>query len=120
MTLRLFPVFFCHLISSRGCPVGWRESPSKHCYKLLDVQVTFFTCQQQCQSHGGALACIRDRADNEFLKGLVGNSTMKVFFGFTDKTAEGRWQWITKNCSSAFRDWPSDEPNNYGSGEDCA
>lgn len=93
-------------------------SPSHHCYMFLDRSLSFYHCQKECEELDGTLACVRDAADNLFLKGLIG--TKMTFIGYTDRRSEGTWEWISKDCSSSFTGWTAGEPNDFGKGEDCA
>merc|ERR1712130_80935 len=45
---------------------------------------------------------------------------IEFWLGITDRHSEGRWVLESTGKSVVFTDWNSGEPNNYGSGENCA
>ncbi|CAB1313684.1 unnamed protein product, partial [Coregonus sp. 'balchen'] len=50
-----------------------------------------------------------------FINGFNG----MFWIGLTDRETEGSWKWVD-GTPLTIQYWKSGEPNNYGSGEDCA
>lgn len=42
------------------------------------------------------------------------------WIGANDRSKEGVWRWSVDNHLLGYTNWDAGEPNNYGSGEDCA
>ena len=43
-----------------------------------------------------------------------------MWIGINDKTTEGSWISVETKTSATYFNWNKEEPNNAGSGEDCA
>ncbi len=82
---------------------------------------------------GGHLVNVTSAAENAFINQMIGGNT--VWLGATDSKIEGEWQWmggveggsvfyrgaVSGNpVSSHYENWNTNEPNNYGAGEDYA
>ena len=61
---------------------------------------------------GGHLVTITSAAEESFIKGMIGNSSL--WLGATDKDSEGNWKWITGETFS-YNNWESGQPDNTAS-----
>lgn len=87
-----------------------------HAYLQVDKWMTWHEAYLWCKNHGGYLACITSRDENNFVgKMLKGNHA--AWLGGTDMEREGRWQWLTGE-RSRFTHWQRNEPGRKGRGED--
>lgn len=68
-------------------------------------------------SPGGDLVTIHCQEQNAKVNSLVGGTV--AWIGAHDKNTEGTWEWVD-GTPVVYENWASDEPNDYGSGEDCA
>lgn len=70
--------------------------------------------QESCESFGGNLVTIESEEDGQWLarQGRGG------WIGMNDTRVEGEWRWVGRD--SDYRNWNDNEPNDWGSGEDCA
>eukprot|EP00964_Phaeocystis_antarctica_P153339 scaffold121577_cov30-Phaeocystis_antarctica.AAC.1 len=78
-----------------------------------------------CQAAGLQLASVQSAAQNALL--LTAASGYEVWMGGTDAASEGTWVWSPSNTPLSYTNWcqtacpgtNGNEPNDYGSGEDC-
>ena len=80
--------------------------------------------EAHCVSLGGHLATIPSLAVNEYIvKKFVrpeGECAANgVWIGYSDADDEGQWRWADGSAGD-FTNWWTEEPNDYGRGEDCA
>jgi hypothetical protein len=79
----------------------------------------------------GYLAEINSQAENSFIG--TETSATNIWIGATDQSVEGTWIWdgatstpkpvdsgSNAGRSASFHSWATGEPNDFGSGEDCA
>ena len=68
------------------------------------------------------LATISSDIELFYAKNLLADYTEaaahEAWIGLNDIDTEGSWVWIDGTASDYFK-WNTDEPNNYGTGEDC-
>jgi hypothetical protein len=100
---------------SRVCPEHFTEEHGGHRYFVSSNQVFYDEAVAECFAMGGHLAVIDDMEENDFLAGLV---TADSWIGYDDLIVEGRLEWIT-GVQPGYDNWKENEPNDYGSGEDC-
>ncbi|XP_056609473.1 perlucin-like protein [Triplophysa dalaica] len=80
--------------------------------------------RERCQALGGDLVIINSKEEQEYVAGLILNTTTKALYwiGLSDSHDEGKWRWVD-DTHLTHRFWASD-PDNYTSpeypeGEDC-
>ncbi len=74
-----------------------------------------------CRERGMYLATIDDAAENAWLTSTAtALGTGPWWFGFNDRASEGVWVWDGPSPLVPFEAWGTGEPNDYGTGEDCA
>jgi cysteine-rich repeat protein len=86
-----------------------------HCY-FGYPEMTWAEAEADCVVRGGYLATIANEAENEVVRRVLGRN---LFIGFRDLEVEGEWSWSNGEAST-FTRWAGGEPNDYGTGEDCA
>merc|ERR1719422_1048713 len=107
------------------CPTGW-EKRAPYCYKLEPGASTTWSwqdSQSRCQADGAWLAEPRDAATVTYINDLAYSKSgaETIWLGLRDSRTEGRWQYETDGADIMANDWkPPDEPNDWGTGEDCA
>ena len=83
-------------------------------FYLSTTTANWQDAQNNAIAVGGNLAAITSAAENDLVKNAITGST---FIGFTDQGSEGTFTWINGEATS-YTNWNSNEPNDYGSGED--
>jgi len=63
------------------------------------------------------MLCIRNADEN--LAAWEAAEQQEAWLGYTDRTVEGTYEWVS-GCASTYTNWGSGEPNNYGGDEDYA
>lgn len=112
------------VLAQGACPSGWSMSPSGYCYQFIETSTSFYKCLDLCHQRDASLACIRNGADNTFLKDLLmfdDDSRGPAYIGLTDGLEEGSWQWVATGCASTFYSWANPEHGGKQdpSEEDC-
>ena len=98
---------------------GWTQNPANgHSYKVLTSCGSWTACQEAAIAEGGHLVTITSQAENAWLVKTFGGSTLYCI-GFTDKDAEGTWQWVNGE-EVTYTNWLTGEPNNSGNREHYA
>ena len=96
-----------------------------HHFKVFLEHVTWVAAQQRCQSMGGHLPVLSNKAKAEFLVQLARRSGLPrdgmdgVWIGATDKDKEGEWVWVD-GTAMKYSDWFSNQPNNKQNAEHYA
>lgn len=68
-----------------------------------------------CAGLGGTVAIPRNAEENKAIREVAkGNA----FIGITDEVTEGQFMYVTGGRLT-YSNWKKNEPNDYGSGEDC-
>ena len=101
------------------CDMDW---DGDHAYLFCTDTKSWTDAQAYCNSYGYNMAAPQDAAENAWVNKVVykiAGSSVKWWFGYNDRTTEGTWEWEDGSTSS-YTDWASGEPNDAGSGEDCA
>ncbi|XP_075698446.1 uncharacterized protein LOC142663585 [Rhinoderma darwinii] len=97
------------------CPLGWRIFELS-CYLLSGDAGNWDESRSWCRMRGGYLAVINDEDEQNFLEGLVNETT---WIGLSDHHREGNWRWVDGTpYESTTWFWHTDQPNNDGD-EDC-
>ena len=88
-------------------------------YVYSNVAQTWEEAQEYCKARGGYLAVINNSAEDAALFNYIqSKGHSNVYFGLSDGSAEGSWEWVNGD-SSTYRNWADGEPNgstyeNYG------
>ncbi|GFR87341.1 mannose-binding protein C [Elysia marginata] len=101
----------------QGCPPGWyflRETLS--CYHQFDTKIRFSEAEAACASHGAILSTSKSSAENDLLLRLRQGD---AWIGLNDTSSENNFVW-SDGSPLIYARWHRGEPNNWGSGEDCA
>jgi hypothetical protein len=105
-----------------------------HTYLLCKELRSWADANSGCQAAGMRLVRVDDATENQWLfdnANTPGGVDSLVWLGATDAAVEGEWRWndgdlfwLGDSAGSAqgglFDDWYFREPNNVGSGENCA
>lgn len=104
-----------------ACPDGWIAYKGS-CYLFGSDDVIFTVAEEYCRQHGGRLVHVETYEENLFLKGLMKHHLKDANFwlGMTDEITEGVWKWYGSDKAVGYFDWGPTEPQDFGSGEDCA
>ncbi|XP_019647208.1 PREDICTED: C-type lectin domain family 3 member A-like [Branchiostoma belcheri] len=104
-----------------SCPEGYTIGRGI-CYKACNTLKTFSEADATCRVDGGTLAMPRDADTNDFLVSLYKpvNDHTSFWFGLHDQREEGRFEWVDGSALGPYNSWAPKEPNDAGSGEDCA
>ncbi|XP_046659397.1 multiple epidermal growth factor-like domains protein 6 isoform X2 [Homalodisca vitripennis] len=126
-------------IPSCACPSGYAGDPFTSClpqdppescspptrkvYRAQTAEkVNWYAALIHCKIHGGALATIRSREENELIKQVIHVTTLRNDRFWTSGTNyhQGHWIWMsTGDTLPDFTDWLPGEPNNDGGNENC-
>lgn len=88
-------------------------------YEVFNVLMTWDEAKAYCESLGGHLVTISDKAEADYVNTLVKNGGVSAYWlGITDQQSEGTWQNIT-NEPLSYTNWAAGEPNNSGNVEHC-
>jgi Cu/Ag efflux protein CusF len=96
-----------------------------HHFKVFLEPLTWVAAQQRCQSMGGHLPVLSNKAKAEFLVRLAQRSGLPkdrmdgVWIGATDKDEEGEWVWVD-GSPMKYSDWFPNQPNNKQNSEHYA
>jgi hypothetical protein len=118
------------------------DANSGHYYKYISTGTSWDAAKIAAEGttlNGlrGYLAEINSLSENDFTKRET--TAQNIWIGATDEAVEGTWIWdgatagtggstwnkpagsgTNAGSSASFHSWASGEPNDYGSGEDCA
>uniref|UniRef100_A0A8C6XE09 C-type lectin domain-containing protein n=1 Tax=Naja naja TaxID=35670 RepID=A0A8C6XE09_NAJNA len=97
------------------CPDHWLHF-QKSCYFFSFESKPWKIAQQFCENEDAHLVIVNNgieqvQTDSAFIK-------TRGDMGLSDTDKENHWIWVDNTTLSFF--WGKDEPNNAGSGEDCA
>ena len=96
-------------------------------YIGVTTRTTWSNANTYCQNNFGTkLATITSNADNSDVRNAATfagiSSNDRIWIGLTDTAQEGTWIWTENNLgvTNLYNNWGSGQPNNLGSGQDCA
>ncbi len=114
------------------------ETYSGHTYALTSSTMTWAEAASAALAVEGYLTTLNTKAENVWLYdkfGSYGGTNRDLWIGSKDNVTEGTWYWyngttsgdggVSDNISSGATwpdgtdKWYTNEPNNWGSGEDC-
>ncbi|XP_041642000.1 ladderlectin-like [Cheilinus undulatus] len=90
-------------------------------YLYVEYPQTWTEAEQNCHQLGGHLASVHSHFDNHQITLLVTRMTggnPEAWLGASDQYREGNWGW-NDGSSRNFKNWCTDQPDNYGDNEDC-
>ena len=109
-----------------SCGYGWVDGLSVFgkCY-IADGEESaagYLSCDEK---HGGRRLCVGSLAENAFVSRVVGDPGTEKWLGLYQRPGaeepDGGWDAWRSGCTSEYRNWGPDEPNDHGSsGEGCA
>lgn len=89
-------------------------------YTVCLAQTNWPTARVRCAEQGGRLVILETIAKNLEVATLTSTWTDRAFWvGISDQETEGEWVW-NDGRPLEYDPWAGGEPNNAGSGEDCA
>lgn len=91
-------------------------------YVIEDPSVTDWnSAKRYCENRNGYLATITTQAENDFVYNYLYDNFdfSSVYFGMSDRSAEGEWKWANGEKVS-FSNWATSEPGNNNSTFDYA
>merc|ERR550519_1968739 len=109
------------------CEAPWTLL-STGCYRFHESVLTQSEAKKFCeeeQQFPARLVEIESAEENraiiaELKRRNFHSKKIQVWLGITDRHSEGHWVLESTGKSVVFTDWNSGEPNNLGSGENCA
>ena len=110
-----------------GCAAPWTQL-STGCYRFHESPMTQIEAKKFCEEDQEVPARLveidsaeENRAiDAEMQRRNSFSQKINFWLGITDRQSEGDWVFESSGKSVVFTNWHSSEPNNYGSGENCA
>lgn len=91
-----------------------------HSYACYYGFSTWEEAQEYCESLDGYLAVISSQEENDALYSFATSQGYdNVYFGFSDNTEEGVWQWVNGETLE-YSNWNAGEPNAFTDDEDYA
>ncbi|WAR01293.1 PLCL-like protein [Mya arenaria] len=104
-----------------SCPDGWIKYQGS-CYLFGNTAGNFAQSEEFCAENGGYLVHINNSSENDFLKDSARErSSRDYWIGLTDRETEGVFTWLDDGSQlDGFTDWPTSQPDDYRSNEDCA
>ncbi len=87
-----------------------------HTYFLSNTATDPETAHANAIAAGGHLVTIGSAGENSFVSAM---SPSFIWIGFTDRTSEGTFKWVTSE-PVGYTNWNGGEPNNYQGNEDWA
>jgi len=102
-----------------SAPPGCDAFVGGHCYMLERDQRTWPDAELACVAWGGHLVSLASPEEELIVAAMAEAVTDRFWIGLSDLGEEGTWLWAGGDGSD-HRAWSRGEPNDGGSGEDCA
>ena len=106
----------------RVCPDCDVVARGSSVYHFCEAQ-TWESGRTACRTRGMYLTTIDDEVENGWLAAeMAARASLETWWiGFSDTVVEGVWVWDgPPPLDPSFSAWCAGEPNDYGTGEDCA
>ncbi|XP_070537336.1 C-type mannose receptor 2-like [Ptychodera flava] len=116
----VFSACFVHAFSQYRCPAGWPISYGNRCFRVEPaVAITWYDAKIECESLGGSLVIFDTKAVNDFMIPHLPGGI--YWIGLHDMENEGTFIWVNMVLLTTYgySNWGPDQPDNWGSGEDC-
>ena len=83
-------------------------------------KLNWIDARASCQLHGGDLASITSKEEEEKIKEMLSSNGYEdiFWFGLNDIAEEGKFVW-SDGSEYSYNNWGETEPNDLGAGEDC-
>lgn len=102
-----------------SCPECALTQMGPHTYYICKEPRSYDAGRLQCQSLGAEPILINTAAENRWAwRAAVERSGERFLIGLTDRVTEGTFLWWNASVPT-FTAWNTNEPNDYGTGEDC-
>ncbi|XP_046675556.1 neurocan core protein-like [Homalodisca vitripennis] len=106
-------------------PGSWPPFPdARKRYQVEAIKTNWFGAFAQCMNHGGRLAVILTKEENDKVKEEILRSGLRPQFwlGGTDYPLGNHWTWMSTGKPFTFTDWHNNQPDNWQNrpgGEHC-
>ncbi|XP_031440630.1 C-type lectin domain family 4 member E-like [Clupea harengus] len=97
-----------------ACADDW-EYFDGSCYHFSTDVMNWTESRDACVTMGGHLVIINSQQEWEFLK----TKGEGHWIGLTDVHEEDSWRWVDNTPLTYPKFWGTNQPDNYGDGEDC-
>nr|XP_004658055.1 mannose-binding protein A-like [Jaculus jaculus] len=91
------------------------KKSGKKFYVTNHEKMPFSKAKALCGQLRGTVATPKNAEENKAIQAMINDS---AFLGITDEVTEGQFMYVTGGRLT-YSNWKQNEPNNFGSGEDC-
>ena len=94
-------------------------------YKMSDTTTSWNECKAICTENKMMMPCISTESRNALLTSMLDDDGVgSAFIGYEspsdeDSSDTSTWEWNSGCVNDGYTNWNTDEPNDYGDGEDC-
>ncbi|XP_042546259.1 mannose-binding protein A-like [Dipodomys spectabilis] len=92
------------------------KMPEKKFYVTNGKKAPFAKAKFLCTELGATVAVPKNAEENRAIQSVAKDT---AFLGITDEEVEGTFTYVTGGGRLVYSNWKENEPNDYGSGEDC-
>uniref|UniRef100_A0A3P9J0E1 Aggrecan core protein n=1 Tax=Oryzias latipes TaxID=8090 RepID=A0A3P9J0E1_ORYLA len=101
-------------VDEQHCAEGWTKFQG-NCYLHVSKRETWPGAEQHCRSLNAHLVSIITPEEQQFVNA---NAKAHQWIGLNDRTVENDFHWT--DCTPVqYQNWKQNQPDNYGSGENC-